>query len=93
MSTATAPSSTMSITGTMPTVGKMPTASIRDELLRRVNVLPSNDCATVLHCIDTLESEWSAEEWEALCEEFEHSPEKAIEKAERRAGFLAPKQS
>jgi len=42
--------------------------------------------------MDTLKEEWSDEEWEELCEEFEHSPEKAIAKAERRACFLPPKQ-
>ena len=89
MSTATAPST---ITR-KPTVGKMPTVSTRDELLRRVNVLSANDCIRVLHFIDTMESEWSDEEWEDLCEEFEHSPEKAVARAERRAGFLAPTQS
>ena len=75
----------------MPTVGKVPTAITRDELLRRVSVLSANDCTRVLHFIDTLESEWSDEEWEELCEEFERSPEKAVARAERRAGFLAPK--
>jgi len=89
MSTATVPSTATR----MPKVGKMPTVSTRDELLRRVNVLSSNDCTRVLHFIDTMESEWSDEEWEELCEEFEHSPEKAVARAERRAGFLAPKQS
>jgi len=91
MSTATAPS--MSITGIMPKVGTAPTDSVRGELLRRVNALSSNDCTKVLHFVKTLESEWGAEEWEELCEEWEHSPEKAIAKAEKRAGFIAPKQS
>jgi hypothetical protein len=69
------------------TAGIMPTESIRGELLRRVSVLSSNDCTKVLHFIDSLETEWSVEEWDALCEEFEHSPEQAVVKAERRAGL------
>jgi len=69
----------------------MPTAGIRETLLRKVSLLSADDCAKVLRYMKTLEKEWSDEEWEELCEEFEHSPEKATAKAERRAGFLAPK--
>jgi hypothetical protein len=89
MSTA----ATMPTIGTTPTVSTIPTESIRGELLRRVSVLSSDDCAKVLRFLKTLEEEWSDEEWDELCEEFEHSPEKAIAKAEKRAGLLSPKQS
>jgi hypothetical protein len=76
-----------------PTAGTMPIESIRETLLSRVRTLPTHCCPKVLHFIETLEGEdWSDEEWEGLCEEFEHSPEKAIAKAERRAGFILPKQ-
>ena len=87
----------MSTASTMPTIGTMsmaspiPMESIRGELLRRVSELSANDCTKVLRFINTLGAEWSDEEWEELCEEFERSPETAVAKAERRAGF--PKQS
>ena len=88
---------TMSVTSTMPTIGTMsvasplPMESVRGELLRRVSELSSNDCTKVLRFVRTLGAEWNDEEWEKLCDEFERSPETAVAKAERRAGF--PKQS
>jgi hypothetical protein len=88
---------TMSTAITMPTIGTMsmtrpiPMESVRRELLRRVNELSASDCTKVLRFVKTLESEWSDEEWNELCDEFERSPETAVAKAERRAGF--PKQS
>ena len=69
----------------------MPAVSVKETLLRKVSTLSADDCTKVLRYMKTLEEEWSDEEWEELCEEFEHSPEKATAKAERRAGFLAPK--
>ena len=122
----------------------MSTATIRETLLRKVSVLPTNYCPKVLHFIETLEveddvdnwdeeerDEWlrqnppipieddptispehlerlrqrfkdvdegkaqvipfSDEEWEEFCQEMEHSPEKAIAKAESRRCYLTPK--
>ena len=82
---------TMPTIGTMSVAGTVPAESVKEKLLRSVSVLSANDCTKVLHFVKTLEAEWSDEEWEELCDEFEHSPETARAKAERRAGF--PKQS
>jgi hypothetical protein len=72
---------------TMPLAGTVPTENIRGELLRRVNALSVKDCTKVLRYMNTMESEWDDEEWDEFCDEFEHSPENAIAKAEKRAGW------
>ena len=48
----------------------MSTATIRETLLRKVSVLPTDYCPKVLHFIETLEEEddvdnWDEEDWDA----------------------------
>jgi hypothetical protein len=80
----------------------MSITSIRETLLQEVSVLPADYCPKVLHFIESLkgtnegknkEVPFSPEEWEEFCQEFEHSPKKALERAYSRGHYLTAEQS
>jgi len=80
----------------------MSTATIKETLLREVNVLPADYCPKVLNFIESLkdtkgsnnkEVPFSPEEWDEFCQEFEHSPKEALAKAYSRGHYPTPEQS
>jgi len=79
----------------------MPTAAVKETLLREVSVLPADDCPKVLDFIESLkgtnggnnkEVSFSPEEWDEFCQEFERSPKEALAKAYSRGHYSTPKQ-